>query len=272
MNSLLRADFSRIFKHKSTVYTMLIVLLVIAFAYAILVPILQEAVRSNPSTASELTTDKPGFPMPVAYAITALLLFGNAGFLVCWAVTSVVWADARSGYDRTIISACGKRTYYREKFVLAAIISVLFVFISAILGSVASGIVSGYEDIGSIPEFFLWCCLVSIISWGSACVSLVVLWLTRNSTVAYLTGFVLSTGLLSSVMTMVLGNVSADVAQAWGEFCKWLPTGAYNALETVTDGHINFGGENLLRMIVAPVVCLSVSYYVGLYRLPKRDL
>ena len=272
MISLLKADLARIFKHRSTVYTMFIVLLVIALAYAVLVPVVQEFLKnSNANAASELEIQKTGFGLPIKYLVTSLLLFGNAGFLICWAVTSVAWADARMGYDRTIISGCGKRIYYQEKLQLACIISFIFVFLVALIGCIASGIVSGYDEIGSVIDMLLLCLYTAIISWGCACISLVVLWLTKNSTISYIVGFILCTGLLSTVLGMVLGNVGPDVAQAWSDFAKWLPTGAFGALQNITDGHIDMG-DNFLRVFVAPIVCLVFSYVFSLHYLTKRDL
>ena len=275
MNSLLRADLNRVFKHKSVVYTMFIVLLAIALLYAVVVPLIQDFVRNAAETTPELEAGAgSGFGTPLAYASLALLLFGNVGFLTCWAVTSVSWADVRSGYDRTIISSVGKHVYYREKFVLAAIVSAVFTFGVTLIGCIASGIVSGYESIGqmSFVSFILWLCLVAIVTWSIACVSLVVLWYFRNSTLAYLTGFVLATGLLSTVLGLVIGNIGADAAKAWTEFSKWLPTGSYGALQTFVDGNPDFSGGNLVRIFVAPVVCLSLSYFLAFNRLTKRDI
>lgn len=271
MDTLLRADLSRIFKHRSVVYTMFLVLLAIALLYAVFVPIMQDFVRNSAETASEFS-GPVGFGTPLNYAITALLLFGNIGFLTCWAVISVAWADARSGYDRTIISSCGKKVYYREKFILAFIVSAVFTFGVTLIGSIASGIVSGYDEIGSVVGLIEWACFVAIVTWGCCCASLVVLWYFRNSTISYIFGFVICTGLLSSVLGMVFGNISADVAEAWTNFCKWLPTGSFGALQSVVDGLPDFSNENLLRTVVAPVVCLAVSYFLAYYRLTKRDL
>jgi hypothetical protein len=271
-HSLLKADLARIFKHRSTVYTMFIVLLVIALAYAVLVPLVQEFLKnSNPNAATDLEIQKTGFGLPIKYLVTSLLLFGNAGFLICWAVTSVSWADIRMGYDRTIISGCGKRVYYEEKLQLACIISFLFVYLVALIGCIASGIVSGYDEIGSVIDILLLCLYTSVISWGCASVSLVVLWLTRNSTISYIVGFVLCTGILSTVIYGVLGNFGPDVQQAWMEFMKCLPTGAFSALQNITDGHIQMG-DNALRLFVAPAVCLVFSYAFSLHYLTKRDL
>ena len=274
MTSLLRADLSRVFKHRSVVYTMFIVLLIIALLYAVFVPILQDVVNNAAETASELgeSAGKRGFDTPLHFGMTALLLFGNVGFLACWACTSVAWADARSGYDRTIISSVGKRVYYREKFVFSAIVSAVFTFGVTIIGSVASGIVSGYASLGSIPELILWCLMVSIISWACACVSLVILWYTRNSTIAYIAGFVLCTGLLSSVLSMVIGNISVDLAETWSEVCKWLPTGTFNSLSAISDGHLDLSNENMLRDFIPPVVLLFVSYHLAFRNLTKRDI
>ena len=271
MNSLLRADLSRVFKHRSVVYTMFIVLLVIALLYAVFVPIMQDFVRNSAETASEIGSQR-GFGTPLSYAITALLLFGNIGFLTCWACTSVAWADARSGYDRTIISSVGKRVYYREKFILAAIVSAVFTVGITLIGGIAAGIVSGYTEFGSVIGFIEWICLVAIATWAFTCLSLTVLWYFRNSTIAYITGFVICTGLLSSVLGMVFGNISPDAAETWTNLCKWLPTGCYSALQSTVDGAPNFEAENLLRIVAAPVVCLFVSYHLAFHNLTKRDL
>ena len=271
MNSLLRADLSRVFKHRSVVYTMFIVLLLIALFYAVFVPIMQDIVQNSAETASQAGTQK-GFGTPLNYAITALLLFGNIGFLTCWACTSIAWADARSGYDRTIISSVGKRVYYREKFILSAIVSAVFTVGVTLIGCIASGIASGYTEFGNVIGFIEWLCLVAIATWAFTCLSLTVLWYFRNSTIAYIVGFVICTGLLSSVLGIVFGNIGQEASEAWANLCKWLPTGCYSALQSTVDGAPNFETENLLHIVVAPVVCLFVSYHLSFHNLTKRDL
>ena len=271
MNSLLRADLSRVFKHRSVVYTMFIVLLVIALLYAVFVPLMQDFVRNSAETASQAGSLK-GFGSPLNYAITALLLFGNIGFLACWACTSIAWADARSGYDRTIISSVGKRIYYREKFILSAIVSAVFTAGVTLIGCIASGIVSGYTEFGNVIGFIEWICLVAIATWAFTCLSLTILWYFRNSTIAYIAGFVICTGLLSSVLGIVFGNIGQEASEAWANLCKWLPTGCYSALQSTVDGAPNFETENLLHIVVAPVVCLFVSYHLSFHNLTKRDL
>lgn len=274
MKSLLRADLSRVFKHKSVVYTMFIVLLIIALLYAVFVPVMQDIVNKAAETDAEMAsmTSTPGFQTPLHYATTALLLFGNVGFLTCWAVVSVAWADARTGYDRTIISAIGKKTYYREKFILATVVSAVFTVGITVIGCIASGIVSGYTEMNSVVGFIEWVCLTIILAWSCSCLSLLILWYFRNSTIAYIAGFVLCTGLLSTVLGLVFGNISPDAVEAWNNFCKWLPTGSFGALQSIVDGSPDFSTENLLHIIVAPVVCLAVSYNLAFHRLTKRDI
>lgn len=268
MNSLLRADLSRVFKHRSTVYVLFGVMLLVALLYAVLIPLAQEFLK-NSGEAEYADITRLGWPTPLAFSATALLTFGIVGFLSCWAVTSVAWADIRSGYDRTIISSCGKRIYYREKFTFASVVSLIFVAGTVVIGSVASGIISGYEEIGSIVNTIIWCLYVAIISWACACLSLVVLWVTKNSTISYITGFVLCTGLLSSVIGMFLANISPEVVQVWTDISDWFPKGAFSHLETITDGSFDLSNDNFLHLIITPVVCLSISYHVALRHLTR---
>ena len=269
MNSLLRADLSRIFKHRSTIYVLFAVMLVITFAYAIIIPIAQDFLK-NSGEAEISDIGRTGFAMPLQFAMTALLVFGVVGFLSSWATISVAWADMRSGYDRTIISSIGKRTYYREKFNLSVIISAIFVFGTTIIGSIASGLISGYEDMGSIIDLIFWCTFVTIISWSCACLSLVVLWTTKNSTIAYITAFVLCTGLLSGVIGMFLGNISADVVQTWNDISDWFPKGAFAHLQVISDSRLDLSGDTNTHITITPIVCLAISYYIALHRLTKR--
>ena len=269
MTSLLRADIRRLLQAKSGTYWFLIVLLAIIVVNAI---VMHWLVKTFSDAVGGESSGTLGYASPLEFA-TSLLWFGFLSLLCCLRMASLAWADMRSGFNRSIISSCGKKTYYLEKLLLALVVSFAFTVLGGIAGTGIAAASSGFDGTGSIPALILWVALVTLACWACAAATLAILWLFRSNVLAYLIGISLGSGLISTIVSLALMSVP-ELANAWSEVAAWFPCGSFSVLsgEYVVDGEFALSALGLAHVLVPTAVCLAFAYICALTFLCKRDL
>ncbi len=270
MFSLLKADVRRLFTRKGNFYGYLIAFLVLVLAISIGLPMLSDFLNSLDDP--ELRTDTSAlFTSPLAFLSGALLAMGLVSIFASWCVTSVCWNDMRGGFNRTIVGCVGKKAYFVEKLLLALVVSFLFVIAGSVVGTTAAAIFAGLAGVGSIPSLLLWLVLTTLACWGNATLTLTILWLLRSNVFGMLAGLALPSGLISTIVSLVLMNVP-QAGEVWGKIVAWLPCEAMTALNIVVDDALVVNGTQLAHMLAPAAVCLVVSFACALTVLRRRDL
>ncbi len=269
MTSLLRADIRRLLQAKSGTHWFLIALLAMILINAIVMPWL---VKTFSGAVGGESTGSLGYASPLEFA-SSLLWFGFLSLLCCLRMASLAWADMRSGFNRSIMSSCGKKTYYLEKLLLALVASFAFTVLGVVVGSVIAAVSSGFDGAGSIPALILWIALVTLACWACAAATLAILWLFKSNVLAYLIGISLGSGLISMIVSLALMSVP-ELASAWGEVVAWFPAGAFGVLssEYVINGEFALSALGLAHVLAPTAACLAFAYICALAVLCKRDL
>lgn len=257
-------------------YGYLIAFLVIVLLMSIGIPMLADflndmAAQSGSSEAASETDPSLLFGSPLTFLASNLLLFGLVSIFASWCVTAFCWTEMRSGFDRTIVSGCGKKTYYLEKLLFALIVSFAFVVIGMVVAAAAAALTKGFVGGSSLFSLVAWCVLLSLLCWACASLTLAVLWLFRSHVLAIIVGLTLASGAVSSIVSMVFGSVQA-VADVWGKIVEWFPTSAFSALSAVFDGELALEGIQWAHFFVPVAVCLAAAYACVLCVLRRRDL
>ncbi len=270
MQSLLRADLRRILNSHGNFLGYFVVLLVFAFLGSVGTQLLMRVVADATNNETLRVAMADGYASSLNI-LTSLTTFSFVSLISSWCVASICWSDMRAGFERTIVSSCGKKTYYTEKIVLALVLSTIFVVAGSLFAFVCASLMIGFTYASSIVSFLLWVVFCIILCWGCASFGLAILWLVRNSTVTFLVSLALATGILSGLLVMSFGAVP-EVANFISTVKEWLPSGAFTVLETVTDGEFVVDAMACAHVLVPSAVCLAISYMVALNVLPKRDL
>ncbi|MDO4853844.1 MAG: hypothetical protein Q4A43_00220 [Coriobacteriia bacterium] len=268
MTSLLRADIRRLLQVKNGTHWFLIVLLAMILINAIVMPWL---IKTFSDAVGE-STGTLGYASPLEFA-ASLLWFGFLSLLCSLRMASLAWADMRSGFNRGIISSCGKKTYYLEKLLLALVVSFAFTVLGVALGSVIAAVSSGFDGVGSVPALALWIVLVTLACWACAAATLAILWLFKSNVLAYLIGISLGSGLISTIVSLAFMSVP-ELANAWSEVAAWFPAGAFSTLsgEYLINGEFALSAMGFAHVLLPTAVCLAFAYICAIAVLCKRDL
>ncbi len=269
MTSLLRADIRRLLQVKSGTHWFLIVLLAMILVNAIVMPWL---IKTFSAAVGEESAGSLGYASPLEF-VTSLLWFGFLSLLCCLRMASLAWTDMRSGFNRGIISSCGKKTYYLEKLLLALVVSFAFTVLGVVAGSATAAASSGFDGVGSIPALVLWIALVTLACWACAAATLAILWLFKSNVLAYLIGISLGSGLISTIVSLAFMSVP-ELASAWSKVAAWFPAGAFSTLsgEYVINGEFALGALGFAHVLLPTAVCLAFAYICVSAGLCKRDL
>lgn len=278
MLSLLRADLRRITRRHGSFFGFVIVI----FAFALLTGVLPVLLRSALASLSESTGDSAStqalneaLSAPFATPTSCVAsMMGTGGFLalmVCLSATHLCWVDKRNGYDRTIVSSCGKRTYYHEKMAFALVLSVIYAVVATVIALVLGGLVSGIAGMDSPLSFIGWFVTTVLTAWVCACLCMAVLWLTKNQLLVFVLAVALVNPIVFNLLGLAIGNLGEGVSGAYTKILEWMPHTAVTLASNIQDGSFTFELENLLNLVVPSVVCLGLTFLaVGALR--KRDL
>ena len=272
MGTLLRADLRRILNPHGNFLGYFIALVIFTVLTVVGAPLLVRLMAGMYSSGEADVAAGLG----TTYAstlnmMTSILSFGFVGLMTCWSSCAICFTDIRAGFERTIVSSCGKKAYYTEKLVLALVLSVIFVIVGGLLALLAGSLFIGGQIVSGPVSIVMWLALSVVVSWACACLCLAVLWILRNNTVAFLLALTLGSGLVSGVAVMAT-SAMPDLAQTISSIREWLPVGAYTVLETVTDGELVLSGEQLAKVFVPSAVCVAAGFLTAARVLPKRDL
>ncbi len=268
MGKLLRADLRRILSPHGNFWGYLIALVLFTVLTVVGAPML---VRLMADMGQSEVSDLASTYSSTLAMMSSILSFGFVGLMSSWSVCAICFTDIRAGFERTIVSSCGKKAYFVEKLVLALVVSAIFVLIGGLLALVAGSLFVGARIATGVVSIVLWFVLSIIVSWACACLCLAVLWIVRNNTVAFLLALTLGSGLLSGVVIMATSTMP-ELSHAISSIREWLPVGAYTILESVTDGELVLDGTQLAKIFVPSAVCVAAGFVTALHVLPKRDL
>ncbi len=272
MQSLLNADLHRLVGRKGNFYGYMIAFLVLLLVISIGLPMLGNFINNMAAEKGEETMSVMGaYSSPLAFLSSSLTLFGLVSIFVSWCVASFCWSDMRSGFNRSIVSRIGKKAYFAEKLVFALVVSFIFVIVGSIVGTLAAAIFVGLQGIGDVVSLLIWIVLVTLACWGNAALAITVLWLLKSNVLAMLAGLTLASGLISSVVSLMIGSIPT-VGEAWGKIVSWFPTEAMTRLSNVIDDVLQLGTTNLAHMLAPTVVCLVVAFICAFTILRRRDL
>lgn len=268
MTSLLRADISRILRPSSNTHWFLIVLLAAILLNVVVMPLL---VNMMSSMSGSEVPGSLGFASPLG-VVSSLMWLGLLPLLSSLRIATLCWADMRSGFNRSIVSACGKKVYFMEKLVLALVVSFAFVVIGVVVTLLIALVSGGFTEGSSIFSFVLWIVLATLACWGCSCLTLAVLWVLKSNVIAYILGISLGGGLISTIISLALGGLP-DIAQVWMDIVEWLPVSAVNILTSaVVDGDLVLDGMGYVHVLVPVAVCIAIGFACALAILRKRDL
>ena len=268
MQTLLRADLRRLRNSHGNATGYFVATIIFVLLVAVGSPMLAKLLASSSSELNDAVTAGWASSLNI---LTATIMFGFVGLMSSWCASSICWAEMRAGFERTIASSCGKKVYYTEKLVLALVLSCIFVVFGGLIAMLSAALFVGFQVASSIVSILLWMALTILVSWGCACLTLAVLWLMRNNTVAFAVGLTLCTGLLSGVLFMATSSMP-EVANVISHIREWLPASAFDALATVTDGELVLEPLGYAHVLVPSAVCIVVAFVVAQNVLPKRDL
>ncbi len=272
MQSLLKADLHRLVGRKGNFYGYLIAFLVLLLVISIGLPLLTNFINNMAAEKGEETVSIMGtYSSPLAFLSSSLVLFGLVSIFASWCVASFCWSDMRSGFNRSIVSRVGKKAYFAEKLVFALVVSFIFVLAGCVIGTLSAAIFVGLAGIGDVVSLLLWIVLLTLVCWGNAALSITVLWLLKSNVLAMLAGLTLGSGLISSIVSLMLGSIPM-VGEAWVKIVSWFPTEAMPRLSNVVDDALQLGIANLAHILVPAVVCLLVAFFCAITILRKRDL
>lgn len=271
MQGLLRADLKRSLTSFGAFYRYLIFLLAFVVLSAVGIPMLMQFYAETTGGAAADAT----YGSPLNFASVSMFMFGLTGFVASWCVASICWTDMRSGYIRTIISSCGKKSYFTEKLVFSLVICFLFIAITFIFGALVAGLFVGFKEVGSIFDLLIWIIVATLLTWSCATLTQAFLWLLKSNVIAYIVGFVLCTGMLSQVIGMLIGGIGVEVSEAWTEIKSWFPCDAFSTLGgpcVTPEGALNIDAMGWAHIIVPIVVLLVLSYFLVTKVIRKRDV
>ncbi|WP_322153647.1 hypothetical protein [Paratractidigestivibacter sp.] len=264
MFSLLRADMRRILRRHGGFYGFAIVIVALCLVMGVAVELL-----SRLGAEAGVDTGITPYASPVDCVVG--MLGDLLALVICLSAVRVCWIDKRNGYDRTIVSSCGKRTYYHEKILFALVLTVVFALFALAATSVTGLLVRGISGLDSPLVFVEWFAPTVLVAWTCACLSMAGLWLTGSQILGIVLAFFLTNGMIAGAIGMAVGGVNADVAQVYYAVCEWLPNAAVTLSANAVNGAFVFAQEGLARMAVPTVACLALTFVcVGVLR--KRDL
>lgn len=268
MTSLLRADFRRILRPSSNTHWFLVVLVAAILLNVVVMPLL---VNMMSDMAGSEDVGSLGFASPLGVA-GSLLWLGLLPLLCSLRIATLCWGDMRSGFNRSVVSACGKKAYFTEKLVLALVVSFAFVVIGLVITLVVALIAGGFTQGTGAVSIILWLVLTTLVCWGCSCLTLAVLWVLKSNVIAYILGISLGGGLISTIISLALGGLP-DIAQAWANVVEWLPVSSVNILSSaVVDGELVLEGMGYAHVLVPTAVCIAIGFACALTILRKRDL
>lgn len=278
MFSLLRADMRRIFRRHGSFFGFVVALLVFGLftgAIPVIVRSLISAFGTGQTSAAEAQqlnqSLSAAYASPTGCIVTIMTGAGFLSLVTSLSAANLCWVDKRNGYDRTIVSSCGKRTYYHEKIAFALVLSVLYTVIASVFALAIGGVMSGISGMDSVPTLLCWFVSTVLVNWVCACLCMAVLWLFKSQVLVYLLAFVMSNGALTGLLGLAVNGFGQQAAELYNEFCTWLPHTAVSVAANLVDGSFVLDMGMLPNMVVPSVVCLVLTYVaVGMLR--KRDL
>ena len=270
MLTLLKADIRRLFTRKGNFYGYMVAYLALVLLISVGVPMLSNLINSLDEP--ELYADTSAlYTSPLSFLASSLLIFGLVSIFASWCVTSVCWSDMRGGFNRTIVGCVGKKAYFVEKLVLALAVSLVFVIVGSVVGTAAAAAFVGLAGMGSVPSLLAWWVLLTLASWGNACLTLAILWLFKSNVLGMLIGLALPSGLVSLIVSLVVGNIPV-VGEGWAKVASWLPCEALTTLSNVTNDVLVLDGGQVAHVLVPTAVCLAAAFALALTVLRRHDL
>lgn len=277
MFSLLRADLRRIVRRHGSFYGFVIALFVFGLftgALPVLVRSLLASVAQSSGNADAEALNQAlsgSYAAPTGCIVGIMMEGGFLTLITCLSAAHLCWVDKRNGFDRTIVSSCGKRTYYHEKMAFALVLSVLYAVVASVFALVIGGLISGISGMDTAPAFLGWFVSTVIVNWACACLCMAVLWLFKSQVLVYLLAFVMANSMVMSLLGLGVNNLGQQASEIYAEICKWLPHTAVSLAGNLVDGSFSFPVDSLPNMIVPCVACLVLTFLsVGALR--KRDL
>ena len=278
MLSLLRADLRRMVRRHGSFYGFVIALAVFGLLTGVL-PVLMRPVLAGLSEAAGETGAAEeldqALSAPFATPVTCIAsIMSSGGFLalmVCLSVTHLCWVDKRNGYDRTIVSSCGKRTYYHEKMAFALVLSVAFTLVASVIALVFGGLASGISGLDSPVVLIEWFCATVFTAWACACLCMAVLWLTKNQLLVFVLAVALVNPVITQLLGLAVGNLGSWASETYTKVLEWMPHTAVALAGNVVNGSFVCDLESLPNLVVPCVACVALTFLaVGALR--KRDL
>ena len=277
MFSLLRADLRRIVRRHGSFYGFVIALLVFGLFTGALPVIVRSILASVAQSSGNAEAAALNEALSGSYATPTGCIVGimmEGGFLTlvtCLSAAHLCWVDKRNGFDRTIVSSCGKRTYYHEKMAFALVLSVLYAVVASVFALVIGGLITGITGMDAVPAFLGWFASTVIVNWACACLCMAVLWLFKSQVLVYLLAFVMANPMVMSLLGLGVNNLGEQASEFYTELCKWLPHTAVSLAGNLVDGSFAFPADSLPNMIVPCVACFTLTF-LGVGALRKRDL
>ncbi len=274
MMSILKADLRRMLNLHGNFYGYMVAYLIVVLLMSIGIPMLGNLLNDMAAQSgnTELATDMSGlFASPLAFLSSSLSAFGIVSIFASWCVASFCWSDMRCGFDRTMVSGCGKKLYYLEKLLFALAMSFVFVVIGMVVSLLAAIATVGIAGGSSVVSIVLWCVLLTLICWSCASLTLFVMWITKSHVIAMVAGFTLAAGALSSIVGLFIGSIPT-LANVWGEIIAWFPCNAFSRLSIIVDGELALAAMDWAHVLVPSAACLAISFGCALAVLRRRDM
>lgn len=278
MFSLLRADLRRIVRRHGSFYGFVIALFVFGLftgAIPVLVrSLLASVAQSSGGNAETQALNEAlsgSYASPTGCIVGIMMEGGFLTLIACLSAAHLCWVDKRNGFDRTIVSSCGKRTYYHEKMAFALVLSVLYAVVASVFALVIGGLISGIAGMDTVPAFLGWFVCTVLVNWACACLCMAVLWLFKSQVLVYLLAFVMASPVVMGLLGLGINNLGQQASELYNELCRWLPHTAVGLAGSLVDGSFAFPVEDLPHLIVPCVACLALTF-VGIGVLRKRDL
>lgn len=148
------------------------------------------------------------------YSVGQMVISGGFASLLSGLVVALFFtSDFSTGFAKSLLSSRrGRRSYYAEKLVLAALVTGVFVAASMVITGAFFALAGFTYDAAETPgDVALWAVLVWLVITAYSFIVAVAGWLTRSKAAAVVVAALVSTTILESILLQVLMLLSPAV-------------------------------------------------------------
>ncbi|MCI8909065.1 MAG: ABC transporter permease subunit [Oscillibacter sp.] len=268
MFNLLCMDLRRLFRSRSfyviLAVTAVMLILVTVMAYAVADSEMMDAMEAQGAEITESDRMMSEYIHNLSQLDLMHETLGSGFLLVMTGIgmTLFVNGDFSSGFIKNICSVRPRRRdYVLSKIVLAGVYSGILTVLSVLLMLLVPMLIQMYPAPDSISEILRYTLWMWLPHWAFGLMALVLVALTRGST-------------LGIILSLVSGSgLTAALAAALGRLLRWPPVEQYFLAAVVKGIHMPESGLAPIGTVLACTIAWAAVYGIGsLLSMAKQDL